>query len=105
MESPGQRSVRQIRQFARVYAIATDGTYVYAGGNFTDAGAYTGVGGIAEWDGSNWYPLENGLDYTVNALAADAYGYLGAGGLFTNIVLPPPYIYPSKGLAVWGYNT
>jgi hypothetical protein len=89
---------------ARVNAIATDGTYVYAGGNFTNAGAYTGVGGIAEWDGNNWYPLYFGLDYTVNALATDAYGYLWAGGSFTNIVVPG-YTYPSKGLAVWGYNT
>ncbi|MFZ0828152.1 MAG: hypothetical protein WAO02_12075 [Verrucomicrobiia bacterium] len=90
---------------ARVYAIATDGTYVYAGGNFTNAGAYTGVGGIAEWDGNNWYPLDYGFDYIVNALAVDNYGYLWAGGSFTNIVLLAPYIYPSKGLAVRGYNT
>ncbi|MGA3141565.1 MAG: hypothetical protein ABSF10_00775 [Verrucomicrobiota bacterium] len=90
---------------ARVYAIATDGTYVYAGGNFTNAGAYTGVGGIAEWDGNNWYPLDSGFDYIVNALAVDNYGYLWVGGSFTNIVLAAPYIYPSKGLAVRGYNT
>jgi trimeric autotransporter adhesin len=89
---------------ARVYAIATDGTYVYAGGNFTNAGAYTGVGGIAEWDGSNWYPLDYGLDYIVNALAVDNYGYLWVGGSFTNIVFPG-YTYYSKGLAVRGYNT
>ena len=82
---------------ARVYAIATDGTYVYAGGNFTNAGAYTGVGGIAEWDGNNWYPLYYGLDYIVNALAVDGYGYLWVGGSFTNVV-NAGY---SKGLVVW----
>lgn len=47
---------------SRVIALTTDGTYVYAGGNFTSAGANTGVGGIAEWDGNNWYPLNFGLD-------------------------------------------
>ncbi|HTY89284.1 MAG TPA: hypothetical protein VMB80_17685 [Candidatus Acidoferrum sp.] len=89
---------------ARVYAIATDGTYVYAGGNFTNAGAYTGVGGIAAWDGSNWYPLDYGLDYIVNALTTDGYGYLWVGGSFTNIVFPG-YTYYARGLAVRGYNT
>ena len=86
---------------ARVYAIATDGTYVYAGGSFTNAGSYTNVGSIAEWDGNNWYPLYYGVDYRVNALAADAFGYLWVGGAFTNINNAGP----SKGLAIWGFGS
>jgi trimeric autotransporter adhesin len=82
---------------ARVYAIATDGTYVYAGGNFTNAGAYTSVGGLAEWDGNNWYPLYYGVDYNVYALAADAFGSLWVGGAFTNINNAGN----TKGLAIW----
>jgi trimeric autotransporter adhesin len=80
-----------------VRALATDGTYLYAGGNFTNAGAYPGVGGIAEWDGNYWYPLYYGLDYIVNALAVDGNGYLWVGGQFTNVV----NYGSSQGLAVW----
>ncbi len=82
---------------ARVNAIATDGAYVYAGGSFTNADVYTGVGGLAEWDGNNWYPLYYGVDYNVNALAADAFGYLWVGGAFTNI----SNVGFSQGLAIW----
>src|SRR5579859_954798 len=82
---------------ARVNAIATDGTYVYAGGNFTNAGAATGVGGLAEWDGNNWFPLGNGVDYNVNTLATDGFGFLWIGGAFTNI----NNVGFSQGLAVW----
>lgn len=82
---------------ARVYAFATDNTYLYAGGNFTNAGGYTSIGGVAYWDGSNWNPLSYGVDYIVNALAADPYGYVWIGGAFTNI----NYAGSSKGLALW----
>jgi len=82
----------------RVYSFATDGTYLYAGGNFTNAGAYTGVGGIAQWDGYNWYPLWSGLDWMVNALAVDGYGYLWVGGSFTNVAYTSG---SAKGLDVW----
>lgn len=82
----------------RVYSVATDGTYLYAGGNFTNAGAYTGIGGIAQWDGYNWYPLWSGLDWTVNALAVDGYGYLWVGGSFTNVAYTSG---SAKGLDVW----
>ena len=81
----------------RVSAFATDGTYLYAGGNFTNAGTSTGVGGIAEWDGFDWYPLSAGLDWNVNALAVDGNGYLWVGGAFTNAVNTGF----AKGLAVW----
>jgi len=82
---------------ANVLTITTDGTYLYAGGNFTNAGAYTGIGGIAEWDGNNWYPLGYGLDYIVDALVVDGYGYLWVGGSFTNAVNAGA----AKGLVVW----
>lgn len=86
---------------ARVYAIATDGTDLYAGGNFTNAGAFTSVGGLAYWDGNNWWPLYYGVDYIVKALAVDGYGRLWIGGQFTNAV----YTTYAKGLVVWDWNT
>jgi hypothetical protein len=86
---------------ARVYAIATDGTDVYAGGNFTNADLFTGVGGLAYWNGNGWWPLYYGMDYIVNALAVDGYGRLWIGGQFTNAVS----ITYAKGLAVWDWNT
>jgi len=82
---------------SRVSVLAADGTYLYAGGNFVNAGAYTSVGGIAEWDGSSWYPLGYGLDWNVNALAVDGSGNLWIGGAFTNVT----YAGYSKGLIVW----
>lgn len=82
----------------RVQSMTTDGTYLYAAGNFTNAGAYTGVGGIAEWDGYNWYPMWSGLDWTVNALAVDGYGYLWVGGSFTNVAFAGG---SARGLDVW----
>ena len=82
---------------ARVYAFATDGMYLYAGGNFTNAGTYTGVGGIAYWDGNNWNPMWSGVDWIINALAVDGYGYVWVGGSFTNV----NYGNYAKGLALW----
>lgn len=82
----------------RVYSMATDGTYLYAAGSFTNAGSYTGVGGIAAWDGANWSPLWSGLDWNVYSLAVDGYGYLWVGGGFTNVAFAGG---SAQGLDVW----
>jgi len=73
-----------------VYALATDGTNVYAGGWFTTAGGVT-VNNIAKWDGTSWSALGKGMDSIVSALAVSgtslyALGNLAAAGIFPRSV-------------------
>jgi len=74
---------------ARVYALAHDGTYLYAGGDMFLAGGVE-VENLARWDGAAWSALGAGADATVYALAVFD-GALYAGGLFSDIgdVLSP----------------
>ncbi len=75
---------------AEVYALATDGTTLYAGGEFLIAGDVT-ANSIAQWDGNNWSALGSGVTMTdgngnpqfgsVRALAVNG-GTLYAGGWF-----------------------
>jgi hypothetical protein len=72
-----------------INALASDGVNLYVGGNyfigwFIPYPPYTetDLDNIGYWDGSNWWPLGNGLSTTVNALAF-AGGELYAGGTFT----------------------
>ena len=75
-----------------VYALAHDGTTLYAAGSQADAfGTCTsknvGAGGcnaIAKWDGTSWTPLGFGLNNQVQALLVDGTD-LYAGGAFTEI--------------------
>jgi len=63
-----------------VRALAIIGSDLYAGGEFTVAGA-AAAQRVARWDGATWYPLGGGVDANVNALAVvgtDLY----AGGAF-----------------------
>jgi len=68
------------------YAVAVAGGKIYAGGYFTSAGN-TMASAVAGYDGTNWFPLNNGV---TNAGAAYIYGMasdgsnLYAGGWFTN---------------------
>ncbi len=69
-----------------VYALAVLGTDLYAGGNFTTAGA-TVLTNIAKWDGSSWTPVGSGAGMgptfpSVIALAVSGTN-LYAGGVFT----------------------
>ncbi len=48
-----------------VYALALDGTDLYVGGSFTQAGT-TSANNIAKWDGSNWSALGSGVDGGAN---------------------------------------
>jgi hypothetical protein len=50
-----------------VYAIAIDGSNVYAGGYFTEAGG-TAALNIARWDGTSWHAMGFGLDDVVRAI-------------------------------------
>jgi hypothetical protein len=62
-----------------VWALATSGTNLYAGGWFFRAGS-TFANNIAKWDGNSWSSLGSGTDRDVYALAAFG-GDLYAGGL------------------------
>ncbi|MBI3423071.1 MAG: VCBS repeat-containing protein [Acidobacteria bacterium] len=67
----------------QVFALALNGTELYAGGDFTAAGGVT-VNRVARWDGSAWTALGTGANTTVNALAWYG-GELVAGGAFTTM--------------------
>jgi hypothetical protein len=65
-----------------------DGTYLYAGGTFTEAGSNI-VNGICRWNGANWSALGNvtigQLPSAIARAFVSAGGTLYAGGGFTNI--------------------
>lgn len=65
----------------RVYALAAQGTNVFAGGSFTNAGGRA-VKNLAQWNGTAWLPVGGDLDDDVTALAADD-AQLYVGGYFT----------------------
>jgi len=64
-----------------VNALASDGTRLYVGGNFGQAGSQS-AGNIAQWDGTNWSSLGTGVTSYVNALAISGTN-LYVGGDFT----------------------
>ena len=64
-----------------VYAITINGSSLYAGGWFTEAG-YSPADNIAWWDGSSWHPLGFGVNGSVWAIAVSG-SSLYAGGQFT----------------------
>ena len=89
-----------------VYAIAVDGSgHVYVGGSFTYAGGIAAQN-IAMWDGAAWTALDVGIsnDYPKNgrvyALALDRFGFLYAGGFFTQAGGKP-----TKNIARWDGST
>jgi hypothetical protein len=59
---------------ATVYALAWDGSNLYAGGNFTKAGEGD-AHRIAKWDGSIWADLDGGVDDYID-WATDPYSYV-----------------------------
>ncbi len=64
-----------------VFAIAVNGTDVYFGGSFIQAGGIS-TNGIAKWDGNNWSALGNGVNGYVKTIIANG-AYIYAGGTFT----------------------
>jgi len=64
-----------------VFALAVNGTDLYAGG-FFDAAGDVPVNRIAKWDSSSWSALGAGLDWSVEALAVSG-SDLFVGGYFT----------------------
>ncbi len=69
-----------------VYALAWDGSNLYVGGNFTNAGGDNDCDQIGRWTGSTWdCPSEMNINgSTVFALLWDG-TYLYAGGIFSNV--------------------
>lgn len=65
----------------RVLALSAAGRSLYAGGQFTRAGARAAAR-IARWDGSRWHALGAGVDDRAFALHATSEGVI-AGGDFT----------------------
>jgi len=66
-----------------VYAIVVNGSDIYVGGQFTNAGGNANANYIAKWDGTSWSALGSGLNGTVYSIAlrgTDIY----VGGLFTD---------------------
>jgi len=68
-----------------VLALTSDGTNIYAGGNFTyatNSGTVLTVNHIAKWNGTNWSAFGGGVNKAVDALAISG-ANLYAGGTFT----------------------
>ena len=84
-----------------VMSIVVDGSgNVYVGGKFDNAGGVS-ANGVAKWDGSGWSSPGNGelsgIDLSiVYSLTIDRYGFLYAGGFFSQIGGDP-----ANGIARW----
>lgn len=88
-------------------ALVSDGTNLYVGGTFANAGGVLNTN-IARYDGTNWYALGNGIGY-YNATNSNASyvnvlelhnGLLYAGGTFANAGAVP-----AANVAVWDGST
>ena len=68
-----------------VNAIATSGSDVYVGGNFTTLGDYsTPANHLAKWNGTGWSAIGNGVNNSINAMRiSSAAGKMFIGGSFT----------------------
>jgi hypothetical protein len=81
--------------FLVAYALESDGTNIYLGGTFTNAGGTT-VNNLAKWNGSSWSALGSGIDSGVVRALLYQSGRLYVGGSFTNTSGPV-----FTNLAVW----
>ena len=76
-----------------VFAVAMQGTTLYAGGSFTNAGGNAEADYITKWNGAAWVALgDNGAGNgafdsanSVRAIATDYSGNVYVGGLFTDV--------------------
>jgi uncharacterized delta-60 repeat protein len=64
-----------------IYAVATHGSDIYVGGQFSRAGGLV-ANNIAKWNGSAWMAMGAGVNSYVLALAVDSAGNVYAGGGF-----------------------
>ena len=66
-----------------VESIVIDGSNVYVGGYFTEAGGNTDAKYLACWDGDSWNAVSNGLNAAVTSILVDGTD-LYVGGRFTD---------------------
>ncbi|MEL7160422.1 MAG: hypothetical protein AAFN92_06675, partial [Bacteroidota bacterium] len=64
--------------------ILVDGTDIYVGGRFTNAGGVDAADFVARWDGITWHSLGNGVGGEVHALLK-VEGQLFIGGAFSRV--------------------
>ena len=86
-----------------VLALATLGTNVVVGGQFTFAG-FTPAVGIAQWNGTTWLTLAGGVNSSVNSLAVSGTN-LFAGGNFTVATNSGPVALSTPYIAEWNGNS
>jgi len=82
--------------FLGVRALAVDGNYVYAGGEFQNASGNPNATNIAKWNGTTWTELGSGLNGQVFSIVINR-GEVFAGGGFTNAGGIPG----ANGIARW----
>jgi hypothetical protein len=78
---------------------------VYAGGDFTLAGATAGTSKIAKWDGADWNALSTGLNGKVETLAIAPNGDVYVGGAFTDTAYPYLCKWDGTSFSAVGTNT
>ncbi len=92
-----------------VRALLVNGTDLYVGGDFTNAGGVNAADYIAKWNGTAWSALGNdsfgdgSLNAYVSALALDG-NNLYVGGKFTNIAGPVLTNLAADYVAKWDCN-
>jgi trimeric autotransporter adhesin len=101
----GNKSKGMTHFIGNVNTFLVDGSDLYVGGIFTEAGNLA-VNSIARWDGTNWSALNGGLTGTfTTGVAPSTLGmaflgpYLYIGGNFTSAGSVP-----AKGIAGWDGN-
>jgi trimeric autotransporter adhesin len=77
----GAGIIGKVPTIGRVAALTLNGSDLFVGGIFTNAGGIT-LSNIARWNGTNWFALGNGVNGNVLALASDG-ANVYAGGSFT----------------------
>jgi photosystem II stability/assembly factor-like uncharacterized protein len=85
---------------ATVYALAPYGSGVIVGGHFTSAGPLN-VSNIAQWDGSSWGGIGQGVNGDVYALCQGNTGTIYAGGNFTQATNGDATTVPAAGVALY----
>src|SRR5688572_19774294 len=65
------------------FTFVIDGTEIYAGGLFTDAGGDSNADYVAKWDGDSWSALGSGLNGTVRSIVINGPD-IYVGGDFTD---------------------
>ncbi len=104
-----------------VWALARDADGVYVGGDFDVAvrpsGESLDVGGVARWDGAEWYPLGGGARERfhlpgpaptpggVRAVAPGPGGEVVIGGSFDDVIREDGSVLEARGLALWSAET